>query len=176
MCVSLLCLGLGSVPTGQADRAEQIFIELLTNPEEGQQHTLLEEDLNAYIVRELAEQPLRGIQELTVKMNDGTFTSLVTVNLDEVQIGGYLEYIKSLLEGPQRLTLEGMLEVRDGIGTYKTESAWLNDIPLPASVVDTLLSSLGRQQEPPFDPTKPFDAPFGITGLVIEPGKAILSK
>ena len=176
ICLSGLCLVGGAAPAGEAARAEQIFIDLLTNPETGQKHTLLEEDLNAYITRELANQPLRGIEKLTVKMNEGTFTTLATVNLDEVQLLGYLEYIKSLIGGSQRLTLEGMLEVSDGVGTYKTESAWLNDIPLPASVVDTLLSSLGRQQKPPFDPTEPFQAPYGITDLVIAPGKAILSK
>ena len=176
MCASALCLAFSTAAVGQADRAEQIFIDLLTNPELGQNHTLLEEDLNAYIKRELADQPLRGIEKLTVKLNEGTFTTFVIVNLDEVALSGYLQQMKSLIEGPQRLTLEGMLEVSDGVGNYKTENAWLNDIPLPASMVDTLLSSLGRQQEPPFDPTEPFDAPFGITDLMIEPGKAFLSK
>jgi len=176
-CISAIgvCLAF-SVPVGQAERAERIFIELLTNPATGQQHTLLEEDLNAYIAREMSGQVLRGIEKLNVKLNKGTFTTSVLVNLDEIELSGYLQYMKSLMEGPQRLTLEGMLEVDDGVGAYRTENAWLNDIPLPASLVDSLLSTLGRQQEPPFDPTEPFDAPYGITDLEIEPGKAILSK
>jgi hypothetical protein len=124
----------------------------------------------------MTNQPLRGVEELTVKLNEGTFTTFAKVNLDEVELTGYMQYMKSLIEGPQRLTLESMLEVSEGIGTYRTESAWLNDIPLPVSLVDTLLSSLGRQQKPPFDPTEPFAAPYGISHLVIESGKAILSK
>jgi len=172
----LLLLGFYQAPTGQAERAEQIFKELSKSSETGREHTLLEEDLNAYIARELSQQSLRGIEEFRVKLNQGTFTSFLRVNLDEVEVSGYLQYLGSLTEGPQRLTVEGRLQVRDGIGTYKTESAWLNDIPLPASLVDVLLSSLGRQQEPPFDPTEPFDAPYGITHLEIEPGKAVLTK
>lgn len=171
-----LCLAFSWASTGQAERAEQIFFELSTTPETGQKYTLLEEDLNAYITRELTDRPLRGIDTLTVKLNEGTFTTSVRVDLSEVELTGYLQYIGSLVEGPQRLTVEGILEVSEGSGIYRTEHAWLNDVPLPASLVDTLLSSLGRQQEPPFDPTEPFKAPYGISHLTIEPGKAILSK
>ena len=171
-----LCLAFSSNPSGDAERAEQIFIQLLTNPEKGQNHTLQEADLNAYLFRELTRQPLRGIEKLSVKMEDGTFTTFLTVNFDEVELSGYLSYLASVLDGPQRLTLQGMLEVNEGVGTYRTQAAWLNDVPLPGSLVDVLLSALGRQQEPPFDPTAPFEAPFDISQLVIQPGKAILSK
>ena len=118
----------------------------------------------------------QSVEELTVKMNAGKFTTDATVNLDEVELSGYLQYLKSVIDGPQHLTLEGMLEVSEGVGTYRTENAWLNGIPLPASVVDALLSTLGNQQTPPFDPTQPFDAPLGISYLEIKPGRAILSK
>jgi hypothetical protein len=176
IAVAILSLGFSSNATGEAERAEKIFIELLTNPEKGQSHTLREEDLNAYISRELDRQPLRGIRELTVKLNEGTFTTDATVDFEDVELSGYLEYIENLIEGPQRLTLEGVLEISEGVGTYRTEGAWLNGIPLPASIVDTLLSTLGRRQTPPFDPTEPFEAPFGISRLEIKSGSAILSK
>lgn len=174
--LAVLTIAFSSDRTGEAERAEKIFIELLTNPESGQNHILLEEDLNAYILKELAEQPLRGIQELTVKLNSGTFTTDVKLDLKEVELSGYMEYLKSLIEGPQHLILEGVLKVSEGVGSYKTEKAWLNGVPLPVTLVDTLLSTLGRQQEPPFDPTEPFDAPFGINYLQIEPGRALLGK
>jgi hypothetical protein len=172
----LLTLSFSSEKTGKAERAEKIFIELLTNPEKGQTHSLLEEDLNAYISRELESQPLRGVEKLFVELKEGTFTTDVTVNLDNIGLSGYLEYLKNLVEGPQDLTLEGSLEVTEGVGVYKTHGAWLNGIPLPPSVVDTLLSALGRQQDPPFDPTEEFEAPFGITDLEIKPGVAVLRK
>jgi hypothetical protein len=37
--------------------------------------------------------------------------------------------------------------------------------------VNSILSSVGRQQDPPFDPSEPFDIPYGIKTIRVQQGK-----
>jgi hypothetical protein len=164
---------------GDADRAARVFAELEAVPPTGRSFTLVEADLNAYLKRELLAQPLRGVEDLFTELHQNAFIAFLTLNFDQVEVPEdslALQIFKKLLQGTQRLKLEGTVKIEDGIGLYETHRAWLSDFPIPAPVVDALLSSVGRKQRPPFDPTKPFEAPYGISALSLLPAKAILVK
>jgi hypothetical protein len=148
-------------------------------PPAGRSFTLLEADLNAYLRRELFVQPLKGVKDLFTQLRRGAFIAFLTVNFDELEVPKNslaLQFFKNLLHGTQRLKLEGTVKIEDGTGTYVTHKAWLSDFPIPGPFVDALLSSVGKKQKPPFDPTKPFEAPYGISELSLLPAKVILVK
>ncbi|HUG43873.1 MAG TPA: hypothetical protein VMN76_06490 [Acidobacteriota bacterium] len=136
-----------------------------------------EPDLNAFLRRQMELERASAVDEIHVTLLNGSFRSDLTVDMDQVEIEDpslTSSLFLSLFKGRQKLRLEGKLSVRNGTGTYRTENAWLNGVPLPAPVVDSLIRILGNKQDPPFDPTRPFPMPFGIQFVRFESGLVVV--
>ena len=154
------------------------FLQAVQNGvQPGQTFVIPQSDLNAFIQQQIAQSRVAAVKSVSVTLSEGTFDSTVVVDFDKLQAQqGVSSVIKSMFQGEQVLKLEGSVSGKDGLVQYETESASVNGIPLPASVVDMLLSSIGKEQQPPFDPTKPFPLPQGIKTLTVEPGAVRLTS
>ena len=82
--------------------------------------------------------------------------------------------LSALLQGAHTLEVEGKLNVQEGIGKYQVQQASLDGIALPSSMVEMVLSTLGRQQDPPFDPVEPFPMPYGISTVDVQLGRVTI--
>jgi hypothetical protein len=101
----------------------------------------------------------------------------VEVNVDEIEFpvdDVTTGYLRLLLKGIQTLEIEGTLEAENGMATYRVQEARLSGIPIPARLVNNLLSSLGKKNDPPFDPSQPFEMPYGIQSFTFQPGTVIM--
>ena len=110
-------------------------------------------------------------------MGDGSFITFLTIDFDQVEVKGdsmSAQLFKIFLRGKQTIEVEGRLKTEKGRGTYQVERATLNGMPLPASLVNAILSTVGRRQDPPFDPTEPFDLPYGVQTIEVQEQKTIL--
>lgn len=176
--ILLLLLSQSSVAwAADAARVEKVIAELEHGARRGMEFEIRERDLNAFLRRQMELERASAVDEIHVTLLNGSFRSDMTVDLDQVEIEDpslTSNLFLSLFKGRQKLRLEGKLSVRNGTGTYHTENAWLNGMPLPAAVVDSLIRILGKKQDPPFDPTRPFPMPFGIQSIRFEPGLAII--
>lgn len=167
----------GTSPPLQVQKVERIIKELQDADRNGLSapatHTLTESELNAYLRYHLARERREDIKSVQVNLREDSFLTTLVVDLDHVQMQGdtsALALLGSLLSSTQKLEVEGTLKTADGRARYEVLSAHLNGIPVPASVVNSLLSSAGRKQHPPFDPTQPFDLPWNIKRLEVRPG------
>lgn len=171
--------GLWGLPeaAADADKVRRVFYELENNPGANLRLELEEADLNAFLAEQLIENPQDGVEQLTVQLKPGSFITQLKVDMDKIEMQDdslSATLFRNLLQGVQDVMLEGVLDVQNGIGRYSTQKASLNDVPLPASLVDSLLQSLGKKQEPPFDPTEPFSMPYDIQSVEFLAGKVVI--
>ena len=141
-------------------------------------YQLTEEDLNAYLATQLYQQQRKDVENLSVRLKEGTFVTHLVVNMDEVELkGGSMtaNFLKALLSGRQRLEVEGELLAEKGVGVYRVLKALINDDPVLVPLVNAVFSAIGRNQDLPFDPTEPFDLPFGIKTVRVEPSKVMIT-
>lgn len=188
--IAFAALAFGQTPNsrpaaGSPDAATQRVEKMLDELEARQQakekdrrtYTLTESDLNAFLAAKIKERPRKDVESLRVEMKDDFFTTFLKVDLDQVDVKGdsmTKSLLKALLHGKQTIEFDGRLKTDNGKGTYEVERATLNGMPLPPSFVNSILSAVGRQQDPPFDPMEPFDLPYGIKTVKVSLGKALL--
>ena len=187
LIVGWLCLTAESRPQeGQASdpgvaKVTRILEELRDNDEQGtvpnRTYEVTEEELNAYLSAQLDQQDQKAVESIALLLKEGTFLTRVEVNVDELQFKAddlTTGYLRLLLKGIQTLEIEGKLEAENGLATYRAQDARLSGISIPARLVNNLLSSLGKKNDPPFDPTQPFAMPYGIQSFNFQPGKVIM--
>ena len=144
---------------------------------ESRTYELTEAELNAYLMAQLRQQGQQAVESLSVTLKEGTFLTSIEVDTDQLELEGdplTLGLLRLLLRGKQTLEIEGALEAENGMGTYLVHEARLGGFPIPADLVNTLLSSVAQKQNPPFDPTEPFPMPFSIESVTFHPGRVIL--
>ncbi len=187
LTIGWLCLAAESRPQGEqasdpgVAKVTRILEELKDN--DGQStvpnktYELTEKELNAYLSAQLLQQDQKAVESINLLIKEGTFLTRVEVNTDELQIKGddvTIGYLRLLLRGTQTLEVEGKLQAEDGLASYLVQEARLSGISLPAPWVNSLLRSLGKRINPPFDPTKPFEMPYGIQSVTFQPGKVMM--
>ena len=168
-------------PDPAAERVEKMLDELEAreNAQDKEKRTyiLTESDLNAFLAAKIKERPRKDVESLRIEMKEEFFTTFLRVDMDQVDIKGdsmTKSLLKALFRGKQTIEFDGRLKTDNGKGTYEVERATLNGMPLPPSLVNSILSAVGRQQDPPFDPMEPFDLPYAIKTVKVSPGKATL--
>ncbi len=187
LMVGWLFLAVESSPQGvQASdpgvaKVTRLLEELRDNDEQGtvpnRTYELTEEELNAYLSAQLYQQDQKAVESITLLLKEGTFLTRIEVDVDELPFQGddlATGYLRLLLKGIQILEIEGKLEAENGLATYRVQEARLSGIPIPARLVNNLLSSLGKKNDPPFDPTQPFELPYGIQSFTFQPGKVMM--
>jgi len=187
--IAIAALALGQTPSSPpatspdpaVERVEKMLEELEAREQaqdkEKRTYILTEPDLNAFLAAKIKERPRKDVESLRVEMKDALFTTFIKIDFDEVEIKGdsmTASLLKALLRGTQTIEVDGRLQTENGKGTYLVERATLNGMPLPASLVNSILSSVGKRQDPPFDPTEQFDLPYGVKTITVTLGKATL--
>ena len=163
---------------GAAGEVERVLGELVINSvrEEVPKrvYRLSETDLNSYLTTKLEKADRKGLESISVRLKQGSFVTVVTVNMDEVQFKEQsltASLLSGLLRGAHTLEVEGQLQVQEGVGKYQVHQASLDGIALPVSVMEMVVSTLGRQQDPPLDLAEPFPMPYGISTVDVQPGQ-----
>lgn len=187
--IAVAAMALGQTPSSPpagspdpaAERVQKMLDELEAREsaqDKGKRtYILAESDLNAFLAAKIKERPRKDVESLRIEMKEEIFTTFLRVDMDQVDIKGdsmTKSLLKVLFRGKQTIEFDGRLKTDNGKGTYEVERATLNGMPLPPSLVNSILSSVGRQQDPPFDPMEPFDLPYAIKTVKISPGKATL--
>ena len=187
LTIGWLCLPAESRPQGEqasdpgVAKVTRILEELKNNDQQSavpnRSYEVTEKELNAYLSAQLYQQDQKAVESIALLIKEGTFLTRIEVNTDELQVKGddvTLGYLRLLLRGTQTLEVEGKLQAADGLASYLVQEARLSGISLPAPWVNSLLSSLGKKNNPPFDPTEPFEMPYGIQSVTFHPGKVLM--
>ena len=80
------------------------------------------------------------------------------------------------MTGRVELTAAGFLTAANGKGVFQLQSATLGGVPIPATVVQEVVSYYSKTPETPqgFDLDKPFDLPQNIRQVELQRGTATI--
>jgi hypothetical protein len=141
---------------------------------------LTQREVNSYLRYDLAPQVPVGIAEPVISiLGEGRLLGEAVVDLDAVSRAnppkGFFDPMR-LLTGRLPLRVQGVLVTSRGTGQFSLESAHLAGLPIPKSVLQTLLSHYSRSQDNPdgIGLDDPFALPAAIREIRVEPGRAIV--
>ncbi|MBI4445353.1 MAG: hypothetical protein HY645_05525 [Acidobacteria bacterium] len=176
--VCLFCSGSFLFADG-ASRVNEVLTKL-KEPKKGksqESYTLTEGELNAFTEVAIAGKKRLGVKKIHFDLKQGTFATTAVINMDDVQLTGMaFRMFKAVLSGTQTLQAHGKLTSAKGKASYEVESAKFNSIPVPAFLVNAVVSFLGKRQPPHIDVTEPFNLPYGIQEVRIISDKLIVVR
>ncbi len=141
---------------------------------------LTQREVNSYLRYDLAPQVPVGIAEPVISiLGEGRLLGEAVVDLDAVSRAnppkGFFDPMR-LLTGRLPLRVQGVLVTSRGTGRFSLESASLAGVPIPKSVLQTLLTHYSRSHDKPdgIGLDDPFSLPAAIREIRVEPGRAIV--
>jgi len=141
---------------------------------------LTQREVNSYLRYDLAHQVPVGIAEPVITiLGEGRLLGEAIVDLDAVSRANPPKSLfdpMRLLTGRLPLRVQGVLATSRGTGRFSLESASLAGVPIPKSVLQTLLSHYSRSPDKPdgIGLDDPFALPAAIREIRVEPGRAII--
>ena len=141
---------------------------------------LTQREVNSYLRYDLASQVPVGIADPVITiLGEGRLLGEAIVDLDAVSRANPPKSLfdpMRLLTGRLPLRVQGVLATSRGTGRFSLESASLAGVPIPKSVLQTLLSHYSRSQDKPdgIGLDDPFALPAAIREIRVEPGRAII--
>ncbi len=137
-------------------------------------------EVNAYLRYDLASQVPVGIAEPVITIvGEGRLLGEALVDLDAVSRAnppkGYFDPMR-LLTGRLAVRVQGVLVTSRGTGRFSLESASIAGVPVPKSVLQSLVSHYSKSQDNPngVGLDDPFALPAAIREIRVEPGRAIV--
>jgi hypothetical protein len=159
-------------------RAEKVGVARLAP--DARQTPVSQREVNSYLRYDLASQVPVGIAEPVITIvGEGRLLGEALVDLDAVSRAnppkGMFDPMR-LLTGRLPVRIQGVLQTSRGQGRFSLESASIAGIPVPKSVLQTLVSHYSKS---PDNPTgvgldDPFALPAAIREIRVEPGRAIV--
>jgi hypothetical protein len=141
---------------------------------------ITETEANSYLRFELADRIPAGVTEPWVSLLDnGRVAGTVTVDLARVgqsrKSTGMLDPF-NFLTGAMPVAVNGVLKTSNGVGTFTLESAQISGVPVPAWVVQEIVSYYSKSAAAPNGVSldKPFALPSGIREIQLTKGQALV--
>jgi len=131
---------------------------------------LSEAELESYVLYALKDEIPAQLDSINVHLGPGTVASDTQVTFASNSIGNAV--VDSLVGGTHNLFLKAKLAGEQGRGKFDLDEVRLDGIPVPKILIQTLFDKYVKPNYPEADLKEPFDLPYGIEQLKLEPGKA----
>jgi hypothetical protein len=158
-----------------AQTRANMVVQLLL--EDGQ---ITEAEANSYLQFELADRIPPGVTEPWVSLLDnGRAAGTATVDLARVgqsrKSTGILDPF-TFLTGSLPVSVKGVLKTKNGVGTFALESAQISGVPVPAWMLQEIVSYYSKSSSAPNGVSidKPFTLPSGIREIQLTKGQALV--
>ena len=139
-----------------------------------------ETEVNSYLRYELGDRIPAGVTDPWVSILDnGRLSGTATVDLARVRQSrkstGMLDPF-SYLTGAMPVAVNGVLRTKNGTGTFALESASISGMPVPAWMLQEIVSYYSKSESAPQGVSidKPFALPSGIREIQLARGQAIV--
>jgi hypothetical protein len=139
-----------------------------------------EAEVNSYLQFELRPKMPAGVTDPWVSILDaGRLSGRATVDLAKVaqsrKSSSMIDPF-NYLTGSMPVAVNGVLRTRNGVGTFALESASISGVPVPAWMVQEIVTYYSRSPESPTGVSldKPFALPSGIREIQLARGQAIV--
>lgn len=161
----------------RAAKSLQDKIDAIKNSENSPRHKrgsshvqLSEAELESYLLYSLQDDIPAKVDSAHVELGAGsigldtqlTFTSNATGN----------PMVDAIVGGTHNLLFRGTLEGEHARGKFNLDEVRVDGIPVPNIFIQTLFKKYVKPKYPEADINEPFDMPWGIEEVKLEPGKA----
>jgi hypothetical protein len=169
-----------SAAAAERCRIKLIRLELSAareNSDRKQKTRFSEEEVNAYLERELSPEYHPCLRTITTAFKRDRIQVVAEIDFDrlETDSSGVFSKIANLLfSGTHTITARGKLKCGNGEGYFEIEKALFDEKTLPNFLVEEILTAVGQKQNPPFDPMKPSELPYRIDKVDVHPGYIIV--
>jgi len=150
------------------------------NPARSRRTPFTEAEVNSWMAYRGQELLPSGVSNPTVTLvGDGKVSAAATVDLETIaaqRSTGRLLDPWSYLKGRLPVTVSGILRTQNGVGRFELQEAAVSGIPVPASVLQDMVSYYSRSPEAPSGVRldEPFPLPARIRQIELGQGQAVV--
>jgi hypothetical protein len=131
---------------------------------------LSEAEMESYVLYSLKDEIPVQVDMIDVQLGQDTVGADTQLTFSNNGTGNPI--MDSLISGTHNLFVKGKLVAQDGRGKFDLEEIRVDGIPVPKILIQTLFDKYVKPKYPQADLNEPFDMPYGIEQLKLEPGKA----
>jgi hypothetical protein len=158
-------------------RLQQVEAQRATGNPEPYKFEMSEGEVNDYLEYALKKNPRPGLEAMEVKFFDENYISTYTrVNFDAIQKWSpevIPDVLRKVLKGKKTIWVDFRLIPNGrGLAIIVVEKAYLNNVRVPAIVVQKMMEVVGARQPEKYDLTKPLPLPFGLRTVSVDRGRA----
>ncbi len=138
-----------------------------------------ENEVNAYLAHYLSKRYHPSLKSLQIKFNENKLEAIASIDFDLLGTASskILPKIMSFLfSGIHTLDARGQLKSSKGDGSFLLEQARFDDTVLPKTIVEGIITAVGKKQNPPFDPLQPSKMPYEIKEVAVHQGYIIVNQ
>jgi predicted transcriptional regulator len=113
------------------------------------------------------------LSSLTLKFGERHIQGIVQIDFDKLEFKStqfISSLIRAMLSGKHVLAMEGNLIAESGMAYFELEQARFDAVSLPNFLVSEIITTVGKRQDPPFDPMAPTAMPFRIQRVDLHTG------
>jgi hypothetical protein len=145
----------------------------LPNSSRRQTTRFTEDEVNSYLALELGSEFHPCLKTLQMTFEEGNLTGAASIDFDKlgtVSTKFMPKLLSVLFSGTHRLDARGQLLSRNGEASFRLEQARFDNSNLPKSLVEEIITAVGKKQNPPFDPLQPSKLPYRIEEVDVHQG------
>jgi len=136
-----------------------------------------DEEVNSYLAQDLSSEYHPSLKSIETAFEKDRLQVAATVDFDRLGMEStkLLSKMANLLfSGTHTITARGKLQSGNGEAYFELEKALFGNTALPNFLVESILTAVGKKQEPPFDPMQPEEMPYKIDKVDVHPGYIIV--
>jgi hypothetical protein len=170
----------GGFATEVSPRAAKVLqekIDAIKNSENSPQHKrgssrvqLSEAELESYLMYSLQDDIPAKVDSATVDLAQDTVGLDAQLTFAANATGNPM--VDALVGGTHNLLFKGKLVADHARGKFDLQEVRVDGIPVPNIFIQTLFKKYVKPKYPEADLNEPFDMPWGIEELKLQPGKA----
>ena len=137
----------------------------------GSSRTVLSEsELQSYVFYSLKDDIPAQLDSVDVQLGEDTVGCQTQVTFNSSATGNPV--LDALVGGTHNLALKGKLVAQDGRGKFDLQEVQVDGIPVPNVLIQALIKRYVKPKYPEVDLNEPFDLPWEVQQVKVEPGKA----
>lgn len=117
-----------------------------------------ENEVNSYLALDLRSQYHPCLKSLILAFEEDRLQSIAAIDFDRLgSTSNRLlpKLLSFMLSGVHMMTVRGRLMSGNGKASFRLEQAQFDNRTLPKTLVEEIITAVGRKQNPPFDPLQP---------------------
>lgn len=136
-----------------------------------------EEEINAYLSLDSNSGYQSCWKNMRMSFKDDLMEGIASVDFDclkETSSAAFSAIILQLFSGIHVITARGTIVGGNGKGHIQLDQVRFDDSVLPKFLIQEVIASVCRKQDPPFNPMEPSQLPYNIKKITIHPGYIIV--